>query len=242
MASMETENKSTNGTATAYANGQTDTNGMSQDEQYRLPDAKTLQEVGELPIKDEDGKEVPFKTLYEDKAGRQLITFIRHFYCGHCEEFVRHLCKTLPPSTLSATNPPTTLTIVGCGEPICIPDYRIRTMSSLTSSSNPTDQKAYAIYTDRSLALYNQLGMLQNLQGSSDGKMPEYITTSLTTNVLGSLKNIVTAGGKGLRGGKYTQNGGEWLFEDGELKWCRRMRNTQDHATIAELKGLIGFE
>ena len=82
MASMETENKSTNGTATAYANGQTDTNGMSQDEQYRLPDAKTLQEVGELPIKDEDGKEVPFKTLYEDKAGRQLITFIRHFYCG----------------------------------------------------------------------------------------------------------------------------------------------------------------
>jgi hypothetical protein len=49
---------------------------------YQLPDASTLKKVGELPVKDENGKEIQFKSLYEDKPGRQLIVFIRHFYCG----------------------------------------------------------------------------------------------------------------------------------------------------------------
>ena len=49
---------------------------------YALPDAGTLKEVGELLIKDENGKEMQFKSLYEDPSGRQLIVFIRHFYCG----------------------------------------------------------------------------------------------------------------------------------------------------------------
>jgi hypothetical protein len=48
---------------------------------YELPDAQTLQEAGELLIKDEAGKEIPFKTLYENKSGtQQLIIFIRHFF------------------------------------------------------------------------------------------------------------------------------------------------------------------
>ena len=49
---------------------------------YKLPDASTLKEAGELSIKDENGKEIQFKSLYEGKPGRQLIVFIRHFYCG----------------------------------------------------------------------------------------------------------------------------------------------------------------
>jgi hypothetical protein len=49
---------------------------------YELPDTQTLQEAGELLIKDEAGKEIPFKTLYEHKSGaQQLIIFIRHFFC-----------------------------------------------------------------------------------------------------------------------------------------------------------------
>ena len=60
---------------------------------YTLPDARTLKEAGDLPIKDENGGEIQFKSLYEDKPGRQLIVFIRHFYCG-----VRALLMaTLPP-------------------------------------------------------------------------------------------------------------------------------------------------
>lgn len=54
----------------------------NDDEQYKLPNAKTLQEAGELKIQDENGTEVPFRSLYEGKPGRQLIVFIRHFFCG----------------------------------------------------------------------------------------------------------------------------------------------------------------
>jgi len=41
--------------------------------------------------------------------------------------------------------------------------------------------------------------------------------------------------------GDYKQNGGEYLFEDGELKWCHRMKTTSDHAEIKELKEVLGL-
>src|ERR1700761_2022402 len=138
------------------------------------------------------------------------------------------MVQNLPPSKLATTTPPTTLTVVGCGEPMCIADYRTRTMSSLGSD-------AYPIYTDRERTLYTKLGMVTNLKPSPEGK-PEYMPGSPLLDALASMKNIVTSGSKGLKGGKYSQNGGEWLFEGGELKWCRRMRNTQDHTTLKELK------
>lgn len=50
----------------------------------QLADAKTLEEAGKINIKDCDGKEVEFKSLYSGKPDgeRQLIVFIRHFMCG----------------------------------------------------------------------------------------------------------------------------------------------------------------
>lgn len=41
--------------------------------------------------------------------------------------------------------------------------------------------------------------------------------------------------------GDYKQNGGEYLFEDGELKWCHRMKTTSDHAEVKELKEVLGL-
>ena len=54
---------------------------------YELPDAQTLKEAGECKIKDEYGREIPFKQLYEGKEGQRLIIFIRHFFCGVCLPF-----------------------------------------------------------------------------------------------------------------------------------------------------------
>ncbi len=64
------------------AHGQTHTNGDHQESHYQLPDAQTLQEAGDMLIKDENGKELPLHSLYQNQPGRQLIVFIRHFYCG----------------------------------------------------------------------------------------------------------------------------------------------------------------
>lgn len=48
------------------------------------PDPRVLGEVGDVLIKDEEGKEIPLKSLYMDKPGdeRQLLIFVRHFHCG----------------------------------------------------------------------------------------------------------------------------------------------------------------
>lgn len=45
------------------------------------PDQKILDEAGELPVLDESGKEVSFRELFNTE-GRQVIVFIRHFFCG----------------------------------------------------------------------------------------------------------------------------------------------------------------
>ena len=100
---------------------------------------------------------------------------------------------------------------------------------------------AWPIYTDRDRALYERLGMVVNLKPSEQGQ-PEYINGSVMGNVMSSMKNIFTSGKKGFQGGKYNQNGGEWVFEGGKVVWGRRMRNTQDHTTIAELRGVLGIE
>jgi hypothetical protein len=49
-----------------------------------IPTVKDLQKVGDLLVLDAQGKSRPFKELYEAPlvAPRQLIIFIRHFFCG----------------------------------------------------------------------------------------------------------------------------------------------------------------
>ena len=44
-----------------------------------------------------------------------------------------------------------------------------------------------------------------------------------------------------LSGGAPRQVGGEFLFEGGKVTWCKRMRNTRDHAEIPEVKQLLGL-
>jgi len=49
---------------------------------YDLPDAKTLEQAGELEIQDKEGKKIKFKSLYADQGKMHVIIFIRHFFCG----------------------------------------------------------------------------------------------------------------------------------------------------------------
>ena len=44
-----------------------------------------------------------------------------------------------------------------------------------------------------------------------------------------------------LSGGAQRQVGGDFLFEGGKAVWCKRMRNTRDHAEIPELKQHLGL-
>ncbi len=44
-----------------------------------------------------------------------------------------------------------------------------------------------------------------------------------------------------LSGGAPRQVGGEFMFEGGKVTWCKRMRNTRDHAEIPEIKQHLGL-
>ena len=52
-----------------------------QSESHTKPDEKTLREAGELEVLDESGKAITFDQLYNTE-NRQVIVFIRHFFCG----------------------------------------------------------------------------------------------------------------------------------------------------------------
>jgi hypothetical protein len=144
---------------------------------------------------------------------------------------VRYLSKHLSPSTLAATTPPTNLTIIGCGSTDNISGYRTRTGCP------------FPIYTDPTRNLYDKLGMIVSLGPGAETNQPEYLTVSVGQSVMSSMKNMMTNGVKGIaKGGKFSQNGGEWVFQDGEVKWVRRMRGTADHALVKELREVLGME
>ena len=58
----------------ATNNGTAQLNGKHDEAHYKLPEAKMLREAGELKIKDENGNEIPFKSLYENQPGQQLVS------------------------------------------------------------------------------------------------------------------------------------------------------------------------
>lgn len=107
-----------------------------------------------------------------------------------------------------------------------IPEYRART-------SCP-----FPIYTDPSRALYAALGMVSNLDLGD--KSPAYVKSGLVGGTLSSAWNIVKSGAVNGKGGAYGQNGGEWFFDGGELRWCHRMRNTRDHVEVEEIGRVVG--
>lgn len=56
----------------------------SKTELTAIPTAEDLTAIGQLLVVDEDGKKLPFGSLFEHQ--RTLVVFIRHFHCGLCKQ------------------------------------------------------------------------------------------------------------------------------------------------------------
>ncbi|KAB8290276.1 hypothetical protein EYC80_011141 [Monilinia laxa] len=197
-----------------------------------------------------------------------LSSFIRHFFCGNCQEYLRTLAASVTEDSLLQLHTPTFIAIVGCGSPSLIPMYQEATNCP------------FPIYADPTKKLYDELGMMRTL---NLGARPEYqrrgTLMGIAQSVAQSLKQI--KGGKLFQGGDYQQVGGEFLFEPvrmatpitspadcpidgmhesggilgngdkiGEkegyeekmVTWCHRMKNTRDHAEIPEIREVLGFD
>ncbi|KAI1812372.1 hypothetical protein GGS20DRAFT_558465 [Poronia punctata] len=229
-----------------------------------IPSQQVLRTIETYTVFGRDGKSHPFKSLYagHNVARRVLVIFIRHFFCGSCQEYIRLLSASITPEALLGLPVSTFITVVGCGSPKLIDAYVEQTKC------------AFPVYADPTCKLYQELGMTRTL---SLGARPAYLqNTSLAHSIVSGLyqglKQVKT--GLALQAGEVSQVGGEFLFEpasksletpisspiresgkelgtnDGEtgaveekcVTWCHRMRTTRDHVEIPELMEVLGIQ
>lgn len=146
----------------------------------------------------------------------------------NCQEYLRTLCSSVTPESLQALPAPTSLVVIGCGQPDLIPFY-----ASTTSCPFP-------IYADPTKQLYAKLGMARTLDlGKAH---PEYMQKPLWSVMMQSVFQSLASGRKAFKGGDYWQVGGEFIFEKGEAKWCHRMSNTRDHAEVPQIRKELGLD
>ena len=136
-----------------------------------LPEPQALREALEHDIYSSSGNPLKFGSLLYDcdvypAEKRILIIFIRHFFCGNCQEYVRRLSATDSPFhpshkstattwTINFSKPATrilpTVIVIGPGQPSLIASYKALT------------QCPFDIYADPSTRLYSLLGMHRTL-------------------------------------------------------------------------------
>ncbi|KAG5962538.1 hypothetical protein E4U58_003831 [Claviceps cyperi] len=210
-----------------------------------IPSKKTITKVDDYLVLDKHGESTPFKDLYRGNGQKRrvLVIFIRHFYCGNCQEYLRSLAASITPESLSSLPVSTSIVAIGCGDPALIDMYV------------ETTKWPFEIYTDPSASLFRELGMTKTL---ALGKKPDYIKKGFFVNILHSVEQALRSipEGLALKSGDQRQVGGEFLFEpldkastaaeveggEKKLTWCHRMRTTRDHAEIPELMKVLGLE
>lgn len=128
------------------------------------PDPTTLAEAESIPVYSADGREIPFGSLYRPDMAvhqRQLIIFVRHFYCGACQAYLKAISDSISLQDYFSIPIPTSIIVIGCGSPRLIPFYK-----AVTGTCFP-------IFAEPSRQLYRKLGMV--LSGRIGRERPEYM-------------------------------------------------------------------
>ncbi|KAI0838659.1 AhpC/TSA antioxidant enzyme-domain-containing protein [Hypoxylon sp. FL0890] len=236
-----------------------------------LPTIDTLRKIEMYTVLDSNGKTRTFKSLYagHNSPRRVLIVFIRHFFCGNCQEYLRTLSASVTPEALLQLPVSTFIAVIGCGAPELINSY-------IKETGCP-----FPVYADPTRRLYTELGMVRTL---ALGPRPAYlqgksVAHTVVSGVVQGLKQVKS--GLVMKMGDQKQVGGEFLFEPATLTldtpvttprseeekkleppseddkpdhqeepqveekrvtWCHRMRNTRDHAEMPELMEVLGLD
>ncbi|KAF2666078.1 hypothetical protein BT63DRAFT_416499 [Microthyrium microscopicum] len=195
----------------------------------RLPSDEELKIAGAIPIFDSNGNSRPFKSLYEGPTSigeQQLVVFVRHFFCGACQAYLKALSEAVSLQTYFTLPTPTSITIIGLGDPALIPLYRSATRTP------------FPIYTDPTRRLHRMLGMGWSL---NIGSRPNYFRgTNEVKWVIGQIRDMRKVEENiRLKGGAWWWVGGEYLIRDGKVTWCHRMRNYRDHVEMNVIKKLL---
>jgi len=172
-----------------------------------LPTEAVIRKIQDYTVLDRNGKTHPFKSLYSghNVPRRVLIIFIRHFFCGNCQEYIRSLSPSITPETLLALPVSTFVVVIGCGTHELIDTYIKETGCQ------------FDVYADPTRRLYDKLGMIRTL---NMGSRPAYlqnknVAQTVVSGVVQGLKHLKS--GLALKMGDQRQVGGEFLFEPASM-------------------------
>ncbi|PHH49539.1 Thioredoxin-like protein AAED1 [Ceratocystis fimbriata CBS 114723] len=194
-----------------------------------LPTKNTIQKIGSFSLLDREGSAHTFEKV-ANVAERTFVIFVRHFFCGNCQEYLRALSAAIKPGSLPQD---TAIVVIGCGDPRLIDMY-----------IDATGCK-FPLYTDPERKIFDALGMVKTLQL---GDKPWYIEKPLVVSIIASICQVLRYLPKGLAlsSGHHWQVGGEFMFEtmDGtrQVTWCHRMRSTRDHAQLSAIERVLKIE
>ncbi|KAL5049378.1 hypothetical protein BDW71DRAFT_195388 [Aspergillus fruticulosus] len=184
-----------------------------------LPSASDLRDAYNLELQSASGNPVRFGDLILEK--------VRHFFCVYDQDYVRSVSHHLTDSvlqTMSHTGGPTQLILIGCGDPSLIVPY----VSQIAG-----DAAQFPVYSDPDGKLYEKLHMKRTVMNIM--RPPVYTEVSFWKSLGMTLRQMWARGRKGLRGGKWDQNGGEWVFRNGRCEFVHRMESVSDHLTAEKL-------
>lgn len=123
---------------------------------------------------------------------------------------------------------PAQIIIIGCGDRSLIEPY-----------THETSDK-FPIYTDSSGAIYEKLKMIRSYTGLREP--PPYSSESLFSAFFQDMKQRWRQGWLSIKGGSGSQQGGEWVFRDGKLKYAHRMQSSNDHLTADQLVNILKLD
>ncbi len=190
------------------------------------PSMLQLFEASQCIVYGQSGEEVMFGDLF--KKRRTLVCFLRHWWCGFCQQFamsVRHI----DPLPLKKAN--LDFIIVGQGDWHVIKAYR------------EVMQVQYPMYADPKRNVYRALGMtLRTNEANPACARPDYNQMSLTKGILVAIK-------KGLfdmpirNPGDMKLLGGDFILGPGlQCSFTHRMTTTDGHMDLPRILAQAGCD
>ncbi|KAI1794684.1 AhpC/TSA antioxidant enzyme-domain-containing protein [Ganoderma leucocontextum] len=186
-----------------------------------FPSPEVLTTAAALNVYDDTGNEVSFGSLIKDQ--KTIVVFIRHFWCGSCQQYVIQLASVRKEALEQAS---ARLVVIGCGDWKLIKEY-----------CGLTDFKG-GMYADPSRKLYHAFGLIETLDRTPDDQEKRsYLGKSFIGNLVssiweGPLKHPQHLG----KQGHISQLGGDFVFGPGETcTYASRMKHTEDHVEVEEL-------
>lgn len=190
------------------------------------PSMLQLFEASQCLVYDQTGKEVIFGDLF--KRRRTLVCFLRHWWCGFCQQFAMSI-RHIDPLPLKKAN--MDFIIVGQGDWSVIKAYR------------EVMQVPYPMFADPKRNVYRALGMtLRTNDANPVCARPDYASMSMTKGILVAIK-------KGLfdmpirNPGDMKLLGGDFILGPGlQCSFTHRMTTADGHMDLPRILAQAGCD